>query len=234
MALTRGKLLAQEGGQAGTAVEFMFNPTEYSVTKRNNWTYQDKKAGNVPAWEFGGGGPRELQLELFFDTSLPRPGGGERNLRKVTNQLFAFMLIDPRLKNQAVNSQLGRPPRCRLEWGRDTPFHFECYVTDCTVKFMLFTEDGVPVRATAALTLKEVKDPESLARQNPTSGGEPGRRLHVVSEGERLDWIAYLEYGDAAEWKRIADANRLHNPLDLRPGMTLTIPPLQSSESVRV
>lgn len=225
MALTRGKLRAVEGAQAHTAVDFMFNPTEYSVTKRNTWNHQAKKAGNVPAWEFGGGGPRELQLELFFDTSLPRPGGREQDLRKVTDRLFAFMLIDRGLRGQAVNSQLGRPPRCRLEWGRDTPFHFECYVTDCTVKFMLFTEDGVPIRATATLTLKEVKDPENLARQNPTSGGEPGPRQHVVSEGERLDWIAYQEYGDANEWKRIADENRLYNPLDLHPGMTLRIPP---------
>lgn len=224
MALTRGKLSAQEGEQAGNAVEFMFNPTEYSVTKSNTWTYQATKAGNVPSWEFGGGGPRQLQLTLFFDTSLSRQRGGEQNLRKVTNQLFAFMLIDQRLKSQAVNSQLGRPPRCRFEWGRDTPFHFECYVTDCTVNFVLFTEDGVPIRATATLTLKEVKDPENLARQNPTSGGELGRRVHVVSEGERLDWIAYQEYGDANKWKQIAEANRLCDALDLRPGMTLMIP----------
>ena len=72
MALTRGKLVAREGELAGKTVEFMFNPTEYSISKTNKWDYQSKKAGNVPAWEFGGGGPRELQLELFFDTSLPR------------------------------------------------------------------------------------------------------------------------------------------------------------------
>jgi hypothetical protein len=226
MTLTRGRLVALEGDQRGNAVKFMFNPTEYSVTKRNTWNYQAKKAGNVPTWEFGGGGPRELQLELFFDTSLPRQGNGDQDVRKVTNTLFAFMMIDRGLQNQATNTQLGRPPRCRLEWGRDTPFHFECYVTDCTVKYLMFTPDGLPIRATAALNLKEVKDPEDLARQNPTSGGDPGVRLHLVREGERLDWIAYQQYGDATKWKQIAEANELHDPLDLRPGTTLRIPPL--------
>ena len=225
MAPTRGRLRVQEGEKANSAVEFMFNPTEYTVTKRNTWTYQEKKAGNVPGWEFGGGGPRELQLELFFDASLRRQRGSEQDVRKATNKLFAFMRIDQGLKNQAANSQLGRPPRCRLEWGRDTPFHFECFVTDCTVKFLLFTEDGVPIRATASLTLKEAKDPDNLARQNPTSGGDADQRIHVVSEGERLDWIAFKQYGDSTKWKQIAEANRLYNPLDLCPGMTLNISP---------
>ena len=135
------------------------------------------------------------------------------------------MMIDRNLRDQATNSGMGRPPQCRLEWGRDTRFHFECYVTDCSVKFLLFTADGVPIRATATLTLKEVKDPTDLARQNPTSGGEPGRHVHVVREGERLDWIAYEHYGDASAWKRIAEANRLFDPLALQPGMSLTIPP---------
>lgn len=91
---------------------------------------------------------------------------------------------------------------------------------------MFDTESGMPVRATAKLTLKEVTDPEHLQPTNPTSRGEPGRRLYTVQEGDRLDLIAYREYGDAKEWRRIAEANRLFNPLALRPGMVLAIPPL--------
>ena len=129
------------------------------------------------------------------------------NIRAITNLLFGFMMIDKTLRNQAVNSQLGRPPKCRLEWGHDTPFHFECYVTDCSVTYSLFSEDGMPIRATAQITLKEVKDPDNLAMQNPTSGGDPGRRIHVVREGDRIDLIAYRQYGDASAWRLIADAN---------------------------
>jgi nucleoid-associated protein YgaU len=46
-----------------------------------------------------------------------------------------------------------------------------------------------------------------------------------VSEGDRLDWIAYREYNDASEWRKIAEANRITNPLALQPGMVLVIPP---------
>jgi Contractile injection system tube protein/LysM domain len=226
MALTRGRLVAREGALEGRSVDFLFNPTEYSVKKTNNWTFQNKPSENVPAWEFGGGGPRELSLELLFDTSLPRPGVAIDAVRQATNLLFAFMTIDVNLKATPPTSRLGRPPKCLLEWGRDTPFQFECYVTDCSVKFMLFSGDGEPIRAMASLTLKEVSDPANLARQNPTSGGDPGARVYVVKAGDRIDVIAYRVYGDATLWRPIAQANDLPDPLDLRPGQTLSIPPL--------
>ena len=88
----------------------------------------------------------------------------------------------------------------------------------------MFNQDGVPIRATATLTLKERVDPDDLGGTNPTSQGEPGRKVYVVNEGDRLDWIAYREYNDAGEWRRIADANHITNPLALQPGMTLVIP----------
>ena len=225
MALTRGRLVAREGELDGRAVEFMFNPTEYSVRKSNSWNFQSKKAGNVPTWEFGGGGPRELQLQLLFDATLPGRGDGNA-VRRATDLLFSFMMIDKTIADRSPVTTLGRPPRCVLEWGRDSKSHFPCYVSDCSVKYLMFSEDGVPLRATADLTLKEVSDPADLARQNPTSGGEPGMKVYKVREGDRIDWIAFLSYGDASLWQRIAKANDLPDPATLRPGTTLTIPPL--------
>ncbi|HLG50038.1 MAG TPA: LysM domain-containing protein, partial [Chloroflexota bacterium] len=47
-----------------------------------------------------------------------------------------------------------------------------------------------------------------------------------VSPGETIDTIAFQEYGDPNQWRRIADYNRLDNPLRLRAGQKLAIPPL--------
>jgi hypothetical protein len=218
--LFQGRLEVQEGALKGEAVDFMFNPTEYSISKSNTWNIpKANKGGNVGPLEFGGGEPRSLQVELFFDTYM----SGKGNLRKQANQLFNFMMVDSALKGK--NSKMGHPPKCRLIWGRDTKNHFDCYITSCAVKFTMFNQDGQPIRATATLQLKETRDPKALLPTNPTSLGDPGRRVWVVSEGDRLDWVAYQEYGDAREWRRIAEANRLDNPLALRPGMVLSIPP---------
>ena len=111
-------------------------------------------------------------------------------------------------------------------WGRQTNhLAFQCYIVSCSVKYTMFKEDGVPIRATATLALKEALDSEDRLPTNPTSLGEPGRRLHRVVEGDRLDLIAYREYGEADKWRLIADANRLMNLRDLTPGTVLAIPP---------
>ena len=215
---TRGKLVVQEGALTDKAVEFMFNPTEYSISKANKWELKAAKSGNVPKWEFGGGDPRTLQLELFFDTSLK---SGATDVRDRTNTLFKFMMIDSGLKSKSPNSKMGQPPKCRLFWGQDSKNYFECYITSCQIKYTMFDQNGIPIRASATLQLKEVKDPENLPGTNPTSSGDAGRRLYVVQEGDRLDWIAYREYGDATQWRRLAEANGITNPLDLKPGMSL-------------
>jgi nucleoid-associated protein YgaU len=47
----------------------------------------------------------------------------------------------------------------------------------------------------------------------------------VVREGERLDWIAYREYGNPARWRHIAEVNGISDPLELQPGQVLKLTP---------
>jgi Contractile injection system tube protein len=227
--LSKGRLVVAKDAKTNDeskAIEFMFNPTEYSISKTNAWTTKANKGKNVPKYEFPGGEPRELKLDLFFDSYLVGPQSKRRDLWLDLNRLFNFMMIDKSAQSKGPHSGMSQPPKCRLEWGKQTKhLSFECYVTSCTVKYTMFDETGIPIRATANLTLKEAMDSESLLPTNPTSLGEPGRRRRVVAQGDRLDLIAFQEYGDAGEWRRLAEANHLHNPLALRPGMTLAVPP---------
>jgi hypothetical protein len=228
--LSRGSLRVIEGELSGDKSEgilkFMFNPTEYTISKANSWSPKANKGKNVPQWEFTGGDPRVLQLELFFDSTSQDAKSKGRDLRLELNKLFNFMMIDKGSQTKGASSRMSRPPKCQLEWGKNTKdLAFDCYITNCSVKYTMFDSTGVPVRATANLTLKEARDREDRLPTNPTSQGEPERRSRTVLEGDRLDWIAYQEYGSAGEWRRIAEANRLLDPLDLRPGMVLAIPP---------
>lgn len=54
----------------------------------------------------------------------------------------------------------------------------------------------------------------------------PGRPTyrHVVIGVEDIEYLAWRYYGDGRQWWRIADANALRFPSDLRPGDTLLIP----------
>jgi nucleoid-associated protein YgaU len=64
--------------------------------------------------------------------------------------------------------------------------------------------------------------------QNPTSGAREGYAVHVVKEGETIDWIAFTAYGTSTAWRHLAAGNDLDDPGRLQPGQRLLIVPLQS------
>ena len=200
------------------SVECMFNPKEYTFTKQNSWKFVDRKGSNLPSPEFKSGQPTTLKMQLFFDTFE----AGEDVRSGYTNKIWDLTRVNEDLKDRKTRK--GRPPICRFQWGK--AWSFKAVVTDVSQKFTLFQSDGTPVRATLDVTFRQVEDEGLYPRQNPTSGGGEGRKLRVVREGERLDWIATTEYGDPTLWRLIAEQNEMDDPLMLEPGQVLAIPPL--------
>ncbi|MGD9731769.1 MAG: LysM peptidoglycan-binding domain-containing protein [Desulfamplus sp.] len=214
----RGYIEPVEGRYKGAAgrVEFCFNPGEYTVSKQNIWNQAETKGLNSPPLEFGGGVPRHLAMSLLFDTYEKR-----EDVRTFTDKLMRLMEIDPSLTEKNSKS---RPPICELRWGK--MWSFACVLESLDMRFTLFLPDGTPARAEVSLSLTQARDETKLARQNPTSGGEPGHRVWRVSKGETIDWISFQVYRDATVWRRIADFNHLDDPLKLVAGQVLQIPPL--------
>jgi hypothetical protein len=200
------------------SVECMFNPKEYTFTKQNEWNFVDRKGSNLPNPEFKSGRPATLKMQLFFDTFEAR----EDVRSEYTNKIWDLTRVNEDLKDRKTRK--GRPPLCRFQWGK--AWSFKAVVTNIAQKFTLFQSDGTPVRATLDVTFQQVEDEGLYPRQNPTSGGGEGRKLRVVREGERIDWIATTEYGDPTLWRLIAQQNDLDDPLMLEPGQVLAIPSL--------
>lgn len=201
-----------------TKVECMFNPTEYAFAKAVGWSETGERGGNVPTLEFTGGEPATLNLKLFFDTGA----SGDDVRTRYTNALWDLAMVN-REKLDPVTGK-GRPPRCTFEWG--AAWSFEAVVTSINTNFTMFLSDGTPTRATVELSLKQAKDPGRFPAQNPTSGGVAGHKRHVVEQRESLDVIAAREYGEASLWRHIAEANGIDDPMRLKPGMVLVLPPL--------
>lgn len=206
-------------------VECMFNPTKYSFTKSVGWGIKEGASGrglNLPPLEFTGGEAATITLNLFFDTTAT----GEDVRTTHTNKLWDLALINPDKIDQATKT--GRPPRCMFEWGQ--AWSFEAVVTSITQTFTMFLEDGTPVRATVDLALKQATDPGRFPAQNPTSGGIAGHKTHIVEQRETLDLIAAREYGQSKYWRQIADFNGIVDPMRVRPGTVLTLPPLEDEQ----
>lgn len=202
-------------------VTCMFNPTKYSFAKTVGWGKKSGEGGrglNIPPFEFTGGESATITLNLFFDTTAT----GEDVRTVYTNKLWDLTLITPGKVDP--DSHTGRPPRCMFEWGE--AWSFEAVVTSITQSFTMFLGDGTPVRATVDLALKQAADPGRFPAQNPTSGGVAGHKTHIVEQRETLDLIASREYGQSRHWRFIADANGITDPMRVRPGTLLTLPPL--------
>ena len=214
---TKGSIESMEGEKI--TVDFAYNPKDYTISKQNQWsTARSNRGHNSAPLTFGGGNPMQLKLQLLFDTYE----SGDDVRVAYTNKLFKLMEINPSLP-AGTSRRTGQPPKCKLQWGK--VFSFICYVESVSCQFNLFLADGTPVRCTADVQFKQAVDPHEQPGTNPTSGGEGGERSVVVQPGDRLDLIAYQQYGDPNAWRAIAQANRLANPTRLRPGQTLIIPP---------
>jgi hypothetical protein len=204
-------------------LQCLFNPTDYTFAKSNQWKADPLKGTNVPQASFQGGGIMSMKFQLFFDT-YGADSAGDTDVRDHTDKLLGLMKIDDRLKNNDRKARKGRPPIISFHWGHY--WSFKGVIKSVNLKFVLFTGDGKPVRATADVELQQVEE-EGLQRpQNPTSGGPGVRASRLVRPGDTLDLIAYQEYGDPTLWRPIADANHLENPRALRAGQRLSIPSL--------
>jgi hypothetical protein len=223
--VVKGSLAAVEGGEDIT-VKFHFNPKEYTISKSNTWNANGSNQGSdVPPLTFGGGQPKQLKLQLLFDTyvKIGNQSGGTDVREEYTNKLFKMMEINPKLPEGGTNQTNGAPPKLKLTWGET--WSFFCYLESLSVQFTLFLDSGTPVRATADLGLKQAIDEKQQSGTNPTSGGLGGEHLWQVQPQDRLDLIAHTEYGDSRLWRVIADANKISDPLSIRPGQRLIIPP---------
>ena len=194
----------------------LFNPTEYTVAKTNNWPAKPVVGKDVPKLDFTGGGSRTMTVELMFDVFELQ----DADVREHTDKLSKMTLIDASKKNKKTKKS--RPPYVLFEWGEN--WQFKAAITSLSIRFTLFRQNGVPVRALASVTLTEAVDEADKKGTNPTSYAEPGLKRRMVRPRDTLAGIAYEEYGSSAQWRLIAQANNIDNPLSIEAGQIIAIP----------
>lgn len=214
--LSKATLRVDVGETSRTELRFLYNPTEYTVTKGATWNRpQTRGAKSAGRPEFGGTNPQTVQMEVFFDDWEAREG-------TIADDIAA-LLEWTKPTAPSVQRRRPEPPILVFEWGENPALtSFRGYLKTVTAKYTLFDDQGKALRATANITLEEV--PTEAAKQNPTSGGRHGYRSHVMQEGDSLHSVAYREYGDAGLWRALALYNDLDDPLRVPVGARLLVP----------
>ena len=209
MALAKIKITVEHKKES---FHVLFNPEEYTINKDNNFASQNIPGLSGPLLQFVHGNMRTLEMELFFDTydtrSLPK-----RDVRDLTNRVVNLTVIDP---------ELHAPPILRVTW---SSLDFRCVLARVSQKFVLFADDGTPVRARLNCTFNEFIDADREAKEIGRQTANFSK-VHIVNQGETLSTIAAQHYDDAKVWRPIAVMNDLVDPRDLFPGQSLRIPAL--------
>jgi hypothetical protein len=192
----------------GAEIAVLFNPAEYTIKKSVNWKEHRTPGLDSPEEQFTTGDPARLSLELFFDTYEDK-----KDVRQHTDQIAKLAIVD---------TEKHRPPVCLFVWGG---FEFQGTLEEVTQRFTMFLAEGTPVRAVLNVTLKEYQSAEAQGNKRERNSPDHSKR-RTVKQGETLNLIAAEEYDDPAEWRRIAEANGIADPMDVKPGTVLVLPPI--------
>lgn len=213
------KALIRNTSKPDKSFTVLFNPEQYTLERKNSFAPVTVHGLSSPLLQFSHGELKTLQMELFFDSreahavnSVKRTSVNS-DVRKVVNDFLALMDID---------SDLHAPPVLEFHWGS---LSFTCVLASASQQYLMFKENGDPLRARVNVTFQEFTDVE-------LEGLRVGRKtsdytkIHTVIEGDTLSGIAQKEYEDPTLWQPIALRNRLLDPRRLLPGMKLVVPRL--------
>jgi hypothetical protein len=212
MALERARIKNLFTGEEFTV---MFNPEEYTLSKDNNFASQTVPGLGSPLLQFVNGNLRTLEMELFFDTYLPLTTEAKppRDVREETQKIVDLLKID---------SEFHAPPILEVSWAS---LFFRCVLARVSQRFILFVNDGRPVRARLTVSFSEFIDEEREAKEVNRQTADFSK-AHTVIQGEDLSQIAGRFYGDPQLWRPIAISNGIADPRAIATGEILRIPSL--------
>jgi hypothetical protein len=226
--LAKATLTAEYSTGALEIFDVQYNPTEFSLDKGVQLAEIAIPGLDSPLLQFVRGQTEKLSVDLFFDTTDDGTGAGASSVTRLTDPVYSLTKIEP-----AGHA----PPIVTFAWnaafpGADLPPEagnqrrnaFRGVVESCRQKFTFFSPEGVPLRATLTLSLREYKTlDEQLAQLNLSS---PDRtHAHLTREGDALWRVAARYYRRPGDWRPIADENGIDDPRRLDRGVLLSIPP---------
>lgn len=164
----------------GIDIKGDYNPKELQVDKSMPWSkhsYTNKNGdtassdrGNLHL-EFTGAEGRSMSIDLMFD-------GYEQNV-SVADTVKKLEVLTSVIEPMSNDENKRRPPLCVVAWGKQGLPSFKCVIESMQTKYTMFSSDGVPLRATVTLKLKEAdtlstKDAESPPDDAAPAGGATG------------------------------------------------------------
>jgi hypothetical protein len=190
-------------------IPLCFNPTEYQVSKANTFAEIPIPGLETPLIQYVRGDSEKLSLEALVDTSDTLD-----DVRVLYVERLRGLL--------SINAQEHAPPLVAFVWDRPV---LTGVLESLSVSYVLFTPDGIPLRAKLTMAIREYRPAAVQAAQTPQQSPNVEKSF-VVRRGDTLASISQALYRSPAYWRDLADANGITDPRRLQPGQVLTAPRL--------
>lgn len=203
------------GGHIDT-IPFWINPASIKIDREVEFKREPSVHGTEKL-KYSQTKPIHLNLsDVWFDTYDKR----ESVRSKYIEKLEELLVYDK--ESHVLNGVV-------FNWGEFSmskmQIEYVFLMSKLSVEYTMFLPSGMPCRAKTALCLEQVttapKESKERSKQSPDHA-----RLHTVRRGETIQSIAHHAYSDPTEWRRIANANKLDDPMSIHPGMKLLLPPI--------
>jgi hypothetical protein len=228
----KGQLFVQVGPSDFEIYDVQFNPTELTFDKQAQLAEIAIPGLDAPLQQFIRGNAEKLTLELFCDTTDQGIGLKAMSVTSETDKFYQLVKIVPTLhappvvtfswNNEFPGNRVGE------SWGSHRRTSFTGVAESVRQRFTMFSPEGVPLRATVTLVLREWRPIEQQLDELNLHSPDRTQR-HRLAAGETLSALAARYYERTSEWRRIADENEIEDPRRLVAGLLLTIPSIGAS-----
>jgi len=226
----KATMMVQVGPNDFDIYDVQFNPTELTFDKQAQLAEIPIPGLDAPLQQFIRGSAEKMTLELFCDTTDSGIGLGAKSVTTETDKFYQLVKIVPTLHAPPVvtvswnNEFPGN--RVGTQWGSHRRTSFTGVAESVRQRFTMFSPEGVPLRATVTLVLREWRPIEQQLKELNLSSPDRTHR-HQLGSGETLAALAFRYYARASEWRRIADENEIEDPRRLLAGQVLSIPSIR-------
>jgi contractile injection system tube protein len=202
------------------SVEVQFNPQTLRLSHANQ-----NKGGEQPgnsSKQFVGSKSSKLSVELLFDTTE-----AGTDVREKTKDVGYFLGAKVVRGVSAKKTPPRVPPGLQFEWGT---FIFRGIVDSMEETLDYFSERGIPMRATVTLGVTQQDIEFNFGQPGPAGPGGPAAGTPAAEPRESArpgDSVQQMagRSGRSDDWKAIAAANDIDDPLRVPPGSLVDMNP---------
>lgn len=208
--LVRARLVVVSPPRDDPVIPLRFNPAEYQLKKTQTFAEIPIPGLSSPPLQWVRGGAEVLTFDALVDTTDTLKDVDVEFVDKIRG------LLDP-------DEKLHAPPIVAFAWGTR---RFKGVLDGLGTSYLLFADNGVPLRAKLTISIKEYRPVAVQIREDRKTSSDV-TKLYLVVADDTLTGIASKVYRDPARWRVLAAANGIRDPRSLRPGMRLIVPRLR-------